>query len=243
MASSIICEDYIMKLNVRTSLLLCAIAATLSGVAGLASAAPTLFTATATVQNAITINQVTALNFGTVFATTTVLGAVGADATYSNKLTLSSAGVVTATTGAAAGPQVLSLGGAVAGSYSAPGLPSNATVRVLFTNASTLAVTPAASVAAASCLYDTPAAALAANKVALVHSSADPTIGFFCVDVFTSNRAGLFTVGGYALGVGVSTLTFDLGATLVTQAPITAITRTFATGTYTGTVGMEITFP
>jgi len=229
MASSIICEDYIMKLNVRTSLLLCAIAATLSGVAGLASAAPTLFTATATVQNAITINQVTALNFGTVFATTTVLGAVGADATYSNKLTLSSAGVVTATTGAAAGPQVLSLGGAVAGSYSAPGLPSNATVRVLFTNAS--------------CLYDTPAAALAANKVALVHSSADPTIGFFCVDVFTSNRAGLFTVGGYALGVGVSTLTFDLGATLVTQAPITAITRTFATGTYTGTVGMEITFP
>lgn len=232
-----------MKPNVRTSLLLCAIAATLSGIATLASAAPTPFTATATVQNAITLNQVTALNFGTVFATTTVLGSGSADATYSNKLTLDPTGVVTTTTGAAAGPKIFSLGGAVPGSFSAPGLPANATVRVLLTNASTLSFTPAASVAAASCLYDTPTAALAGSKIVLVHSSGDPTIAFFCVDVFTSNRAGLFTAGGYALGVGVTALTFDLGASLVVQAPVTAITRTFSPGVYSGTVGMEVTFP
>lgn len=231
-----------MKLNAYGSLLLSAIIAGLACIAGTASAAPQQFDVTATVQNAITINEVTALDFGTVFATTTVLGNAAADATFSNKLTLSSAGVMSATTGAAAGPQVLSLSGAAAGSYSAPGLPSNSTVKIVFTNASALAVTPAGSVAAATCLYDTPAAALAANKVVLTHSSADPTIAFFCVDVFTSNRAALFAAG-YSLGVGVTTLTFDLGATLVVQAPITAITRTFAPGAYAGTVGMEITFP
>ena len=34
-----------------------------------------------------------------------------------------------------------------------------------------------------------------------------------------------------------------LGATLVVQAPVTAITRTFSPGVYSGTVGMEVTFP
>lgn len=231
-----------MITTTRKMLLLPALVA---GIGFAGSAAAQQFDVTATVQNAVTLTEVTPLNFGTVFATTSSVGAVAADETYSSKLTLSPAGVLTATAASAGTPgPVLSLGGATAGQYSAPGLPSNSTVRVVFTNADDLAVTPAASVALAECAFDTPTAALAGNKVVLTNSVGDPTIGFFCVDVFTSNRTGLFTPTGYALGFGITTLTFDLGATLVSQAPVTAsLTRTFEAGTYEGTLGMEVQFP
>jgi len=225
-----------MKPKVLKTLLLCSV---IAGMAGAASAQT--FTATATVQNAVTITEVTPLDFGTVFATATAASNAAADETYSNKLTLSAAGAASVTAEAAGGPTVLSLGGATAGAFSAPGLPADANVVVAFTNASDLAVTPAASVALAECPYDTPSAALGANKVVLTNG-ADPATAFFCVDVFTSNRVGLFSTG-YALGLGVTELTFNLGATLVAQAPLAGAARSFLPGAYTGTFGMEVTFP
>lgn len=231
-----------MNITHQKRLLLATLLAGTAGFTGLASAQQ--FPMTATIQNAVTLTEVTPLNFGTVFATVTATGVAGVeDATYSNKLTLSAAGVTSATEETNGGGQVLSLGGAAAGQYSAPGLPSNSTVRVVFRNADDLAVTNSASVAAAACTYDTPALALAASKVVLTNSVGDPTIAFFCVDVFTTNRTNLLTTG-YAVGFGVTTLTFDLGATLVAQAPTTTgLTRTFEAGTYTGSLGMEVQFP
>lgn len=230
-----------MKINIPNRLLLGTLTASLLAFGGTASAQQ--FPVNATVQNAVTLTQVTALNFGTVFATATVLGDAAADETFSNKLTLSPTGTMTPTNVITAGGPLLSLGGATAGQYSAPGLPSNTTVRVVFSNADDRAVTPAADVASAECVYANPAAALTAGKVVLANTVGDPTIAFFCVDVFTSNRTGLLTPTGYALGFGTTELTFNLGATLVAQAPNTAVTRTFEAGTYTGSLGMEVQFP
>ena len=233
-------KDGIMKTR---ALKLAFLASTLAGLTGTTVAAPTLFTATATVQNAITITQTTPLNFGTIFATGTATGIAVPLTTQSEKLTLSSANVFSktdASTGTV--PKVLSFGGSTVGSYSAPGLPSNGTVSITLTDSNGAAFTNAASAALAGCMYDTSAAAITANKIALVNG-ADPTTAFFCVDAFTTNRTALIGAG-YALGFGVTTLTFDLGATLVQQTPTTVgTTRTYQTGAYTGSFGMEVAFP
>lgn len=229
--------------------------AALTGMTGVASAAPQLFTATATVQNAVTLSQTTPLSFGTVFATKSASIATAA-ITSSDKLTLSTAGAITrtaATTGTP--PPVLSLVAGTAGVYTAPGLPANATVKVTITNVTGDVITNSADTANASCMFDTTAAAITATtglKIVLAHSAGDPLTGFFCVDAFTSDRAGLLGTGvaqgtggaGYALGFGVTTLTFNLGATLVQQSPLTdSMQRTYEAGVYSGTVGMEVTFP
>lgn len=231
-----------MKNNARKIALLSAIAAGVAGMAGTASAQQ--FSIGATVQNAITLTQTTPLDFGTIFATTTATGTAGPlTATASEKLTLSPAGAVTLTAGGADGGSILSLLPGTAGAYSAPGLPGNSTVLVSFLTAADTAFTPAGTVAAAACVYDTPAAAITASKIVLQNTITDPTLGFFCVDVFTSNRTGLFA-GGYSLGFGVTELTFNLGATIVAQAPATlAMQRNFQPGTYTGSFGMEVSFP
>lgn len=240
-------EESNMKSGAFKVLLLSSAIAGMAGMAGTISAQT--FPVTATVQNAVTITQVTPLHFGTVFATKTNTGSSATeDNTWSRKLTLSSAGAVTAvaSTGGNA-PQMLSLGGATAGQYSAPGLPSNGSVGIGFKTADDSAFSNATE-ATAACAYDTPALAIAGDKI-VMQNGADPTTGFFCVDAFTSNRTGLMPVGvtpatGYALGFGVTTLTFDLGATLVAQAPTTdALQRSFAAGAYSGTFKMEVTFP
>ncbi len=217
----------------------------IAGFAVVAGAAPTQFTMTTTVQNAATLTQTTPMNFGTIFATSTAAGVAGVeDGTYSRKLTLLPAGTVAAETAEAlVGPVVLALGGTpTAGAYSSPGLPPNATVKINLFTASDVAFTNAATPVAASCAYDTPALALAANKIVLANG-ADPSTAFFCLDVFTTNRTGLLGAG-YALGFGVTDLTFNLGGTLVAQAPTTALlTRAYQAGTYTGSFGMEVSFP
>jgi|GEM_PF-3194242 len=226
------------------------LALALSSVAGVAAAQT--FEATATVQNAVTIAETTPFSFGTLFATATALGlaAGAADNTYSQKLTLNpTTGVVsTATPGANVGPAIQSLGGGAAGAYSAPGLPSNATVVVaILDNDDTQAdFTNAATVAAAECVYDTPEDARQDGRIVMSNDIGDPTIAFFCIDNFTSNRAGLLDAAGgtgYALGFGVTELTFQLGATLVAQVPATAITRSYEAGTYTASFDMEVRFP
>ncbi len=219
------------------------IAVLMTGLVGIAGAAPTQFTATATVQNAATISQTTPMNFGTVFATSTAAPNAAADEDYSRKLTMLPAGTVSAETApGTAGPTILALGGTpAAGGYSSPGLPPNATVKInLFTAADT-AFTNVTDVTLTQCAYDTPAAAQAASKIVLING-ADPTTAFFCVDAFTTNRTGLLSTG-YALGFGITDLTFNLGATLVAQAPLTGSTRLFQAGAYTGSFGMEVSFP
>lgn len=236
-----------MKPNAFKIVLLSSAIAGLAGMAGTISAQT--FTATATVQNAVSITQVTPLAFGTVFATKTNLGStsVTEDATHSRKLTLATDGSIAAVSGTVTTvPQMLSLGGQTAGSFSAPGLPSNGTVGVAIKTANGNAFTNATA-AAATCLYNTPTDAITADKI-ILQNGADPTTGFFCVDAFTSNlgtgaTALIGGATGYSLGFGVTTLAFDLGATLVGQAPIDAFQRNFAAGAYTGSFQMEVTFP
>lgn len=239
--------EFNMKPGAFKVLLLSSAVAGLAGMAGTISAQT--FNATATVQNAVTITQVTPLHFGTVFATRTNTGSSATeDNTWSRKLTLSPAGAVSAVASSSgSAPQMLSLGGATAGQYSAPGLPSNGSVGIGFLTADGSAFSNSTETTAA-CAYDTPALAVTGDKI-VMQNGADPTTGFFCVDAFTSNRTGLMPVGvtpatGYALGFGITTLTFDLGATLVAQAPTTdALQRQFAAGSYTGSFQMEVTFP
>ncbi len=222
--------------------------------AGGAVAAPQTFTATATVQNAVTLTQTTPMNFGTVFATATSAGAA-ADATFSQRLSLTPTGAATAANLAAGGTtlpgKLLSLGGGVAGVFTAPGLPSNGTVGVRLTDSDNVVgfvnAVDAAAVTAASCVYDTPALAIAAGQVVLANG-ADPSVAFFCVNGFTSNRLNLLgdtlvPATGYGLGFGVSALTFNLGASLITQAPADGVKRLYQPGAYTGTFGMEVVFP
>ena len=230
--------------------------------AGGAVAAPQTFTATATVQNAVTLTQTTPMNFGTVFATATGLGAAtAADPTFSQTLTLTSAGAVSASNKATFPPnalpttslpgKLLSLAGGVAGVYTAPGLPSNGNVGVRLTDSDNakafVNAVDAAAVVAAACTYDTPAAAIADGQVVLVNG-ADPSVAFFCVNGFTSNRINLLgdtgvPATGYGLGFGVTALTFNLGASLITQAPLDGTKRLYQPGAYTGTFGMEVVFP
>lgn len=228
-----------------------ALAVALSSLAGVAGAQT--FTASATVQNAVTITEDTELSFGTLFATKTAKGAADAE---SQKLTLAAnTGLITPVapaTAAKAGPSIQSLGGQAAGAYRAPGLPSNSTVIVAildnqddqedFKNDTT--------VADAACAYDTPEAARADKKIVMAHEIGDPSIGFFCIDMFTSDRTGLLNVGaapaaGYSLGFGVTELTFKLGATLIAQAPTAAIAdgRTYEEGNYSASFDMEVRFP
>ncbi|OYY95330.1 MAG: hypothetical protein B7Y41_02160 [Hydrogenophilales bacterium 28-61-23] len=132
-------------------------------------------------------------------------------------------------------------------------MPANSTVKVTITNVTGDVITNAATTAAASCLFDTSAAAITATtglKIAMTHSAGDPNTGFFCADAFVSDRTGILGTGvlqatggaGYALGFGITTLTFNLGAALVQQVHSTA-PATYEAGVYTGQVGLEVSFP
>jgi hypothetical protein len=47
---------------------------------------------------------------------------------------------------------------------------------------------------------------------------------------------------GYTLGFGATSLSFNLGGTLVQQVPTDGAQRNYEAGTYTGKIGMEVTF-
>ena len=254
--------------SARKSLLAVAIVVALAGVAGSASAAPTLFDATATVQNAVTITQTTPISFGTVFATKSAVLSAAASATtaapLSNKLILSPAGAVTPGVAVAGGNPMLSLGGAAAGVYTIPGLPSGAKIALVLTNATGVAMINSAGAVNANCGYENPTASLAAGKITLSLTGGDPTsTGFFCVDALTASVAGVDLAAGtllptstafgtaatanttgYTLGFGATSVTFNLGGTLVQQVPVTtaATPRTYEAGSYTGKIGLEVTF-
>jgi hypothetical protein len=249
--------DHNMKTHTfKRALLPAAITAIFAGMTGVSSsalAAPTQFTATATVQSAVTLTQVTPLTFGTVFATKTLTphATTASLAANGEKLTITAAGVASVTTataqaGGVAIPKILSLGGAVAGQYSAPGLPDNGKVNIVFSDALGNAITPATNVATAECMYASTTTAVTGNKIILTNG-ADPTTGFFCMDVFTTNRLQLLdtsSTGGYSIGFGTTTLTFNLGATLIAQTPPAAgVVHTFQPGAYSGSFGMEVVFP
>ncbi len=256
-----------LKSIARKNLLAAAIVAALAGMTGSASAAPTLFDATATVQNAVTISQTTPMTFGTVFVSKSAAVSAAAStsvvvaAPLSNKLVLSPAGTVSQ--GAlVAGAPMLSLGGATAGTYSVPGLPSGSKVGLIITNATAAGTfRNAGSSTNAACHYENPAAALADGKIALSLVGGDPaTTGFFCLDALTATVGAtdvtatllptatfvavpvVSAASGYTLGFGATSLAFNLGGSLVQQVPSALLQRTYEVGTYTGKIGIEVTF-
>jgi hypothetical protein len=223
----------------------------LSGMASIAAAAPQNFPVTATVQNAITLSSTTPMTFGTVFITKTASSASPA-AGESSKLNLSTASVTTQGAAASpAAPPLLSLVGGTAGTFTAPGLPTGGVVKVTVYNNETtpIVITNAVNSAAAACLQTTSALALAAGKIVMTHSAGDPNTGFFCVDAFVSDKTGLIQTGAQSASTGYTmlfadagTLTFNLGATLVQQV-MTSGQKNYEAGVYTGTIGLEATFP
>jgi hypothetical protein len=242
----------IMKTNAfKRALLPAAIVASFAGMAGIggnALAAPSVFTATATVVGAIPVAQTTPLNFGTVFATKTAVPATTLTTTASNKFTLNpTTGAVTLSAGAASVAMVVLGGTPTAGVFNVASLPSGGIVQILISDSNglstyyTSAELAAFTASTATCIYDDSVPAIAAFKVALTNS-ADPLQAFFCVDGFTTDRTGLLTTTGYTLPFGTTTLTFNLGATLISQAPTTGLARTYQAGAYTGTFGLEIAF-
>jgi hypothetical protein len=116
----------------------------------------------------------------------------------------------------------------------------------------------------ANCGYENPTASLAAGKITLSLVGGDPaSTGFFCVDALTASVAGVDLAAGtllptstafgtvatanttgYTLGFAATSVTFNLGGTLVQQVPVTtaATPRTYEAGTYTGKIGLEVTF-
>jgi outer membrane lipoprotein SlyB len=234
-------------LTTQKNLLATAMIVGLASLAGTATAQQ--FTATATVQNAVTITQTTALAFGTVFASLTSADAAPG-ATSADKLTLAPlTGAITRTPAVTAATDVaatvISLGGGVAGVFTAPNLPSNGKVQVIINDADGDEITNAASIAAAECAFDDLTDAEAADKVILKNSD-DVGAAFFCVDAFTNDKdANLFSTTGYSLGFGITTLSFNLGATLVQQAVTGAAVDQlpYNPGLYSGVFEMEVAFP
>ena len=253
----------------QKKLLATAVIVTIGGVAAAVSAAPTLFDATATVQTAVTISEVTPLNFGTVFITNSAAVSSAASsstvaAAAANKLTLAPAGGVTAGT-LVTGAPMLTLGGATVGSYNIPGLPASSKIGLDITNGSVGAAdfANAPTSADGSCGYDSPSDALTGGKIVLSIAGGDPaTTGFFCLDALTAtNTSGAINITstflptgtaaaspvatdatGYTLPFGATSLTFNLGGTLVQQVPRTGSQRSYQAGAYEGQIGMEVFF-
>ncbi len=210
----------------------------ISGLAGSASAET--FDIKGTVQKAVALTKVTDLNFGTLFTTSPDTAA--ALAANSSTLVMSPTGVVTATKGTAGtAPPLIQMAAGTPGSYTSAALPTGSSVYIVFshpdnpdTRIDPVSATPT------TCAYPTASAAIAAGRFVLAQGDFS---GFFCVDSFTSDRAGLLpTIAApstYSIGA-LSALTFKIGATLITQADAAA--PTYLEGAYTGQYIMEIAF-
>lgn len=253
-----------LTFTTQKKLLVTAMVSALTGFAATASAAPTLMDVSATVQNAVAITETTPMSFGTVFATKSTALSAAATATtaapISNKLVMTPAGVLSVTAGTSTTP-ILSLGGGTAGVYNIPGLPADSTIGILLTTSTGVDVVNSPSTTSANCGFENPTAALAAGKIALSLAGGNPAAtAFFCLDALTASVGGTaVTAGellptstalaatgtaatGYDLGFGLTSLTFNLGGTLVQQVPLTGVVRTYEAGSYTGQIGMEVTF-
>ena len=210
------------------------------------------FTISATVQNAVEIDEVAPLNFGTIFATST---AAGGATTNSSVITLTAAGVVSSKTIAAA--PVISLGGTTPGSFTIPSLPIGSTIYIDIQDSEGDSITNATVSAAATtltCAYSEAVDAITANKIVLTAGGPGNGNfeGFFCVDKFTASigatdqTAALVqqttTAGtGYLVpGAGAGTVAFTLGASIVASSGTTAVD--FGTGAYSGIFNMEVNF-
>ena len=215
-----------------------------------AAAAPQTFTASATVQNAVSVTNTTPLNFGTIFATKTIVGTAGTGiAADSNHIVLTPTGTASVTAGTGT-PKTLYMTGATPGVYTVPGLPQGAQIGVNFYPVgSSTAIATVASLAG-TCGGGTitnASSAITGGSIVLspaLGSSSDPSAGYLCVTSFTTDTTGL-TAGPYTVQYADTTLfTFKLGADLITSAPAvaSATAQTFASGAYSGSFGMDITF-
>ena len=210
----------------------------ISGLAGSASAET--FDIKGTVQKAVALTKVTDLNFGTVF--TTSPDSAAAVAANVSTLLMSPAGVVTQTKGSAAtSPPLIQMVAGTPGSYSSAALPAGSTVWIKLAHPDDpdTAIDPA-SATPDTCDYPKASDAMTARRITL---SQNDFSGFFCVDKFTSDRVGLLDDGvKYSIGAA-TTLTFKIGASLLTQANTTIDPSfTYLEGAYTGTYIMEVNF-
>ena len=195
-----------------------------------------------TVQKAIALTKVTDLDFGTIF-TTSPTESIGTNEENSSKLVLSNTGTVTFDIGSN-GPVLSQLVPGTPGSYTSAAIPAGSSVWVkLFNPASPTIERLAVSASPTTCNYADAAEAVTNGRFVLSNGNFS---GFFCVDTLTSNRTGIFaTTAGTApakFSIGAATLfTFDLGATLITQANVN-VPETFIEGPYTGSFIMELNF-
>lgn len=207
----------------------------ISGLAGSASAET--FDIKGTVQKAVALTKVTDLNFGTLF--TTSPDTAGAAADNSSTLVMSPTGTVTTAQGVSlTAPPLIQMAAGTPGSYTSAALPSGSTVWIKLAHPDFPdTAVPAASAAPTTCAYPSASAAVADHRIVL---SQGDFSGFFCVDSFTSDRAGLLASGTkYSIGA-LTALTFKIGATLITQADAAA--PTYLEGAYVGQYIMEINF-
>ena len=215
-----------------------------------AAAAPQTFTASATVQNAVSLTNTTPLNFGTIFATKTLVGTSGTGiAADSNHIVLTPTGTASVTPGTGT-PKTLYMTGALPGVFTVPGLPQGAVIVLNFYAVGGATPITLAASGAGTCggaLVTNASSASAGGKIVLapaLGSSSDPNAGYFCVDSFVTDKTNLTTTGYTVLFADTTLFTFKLGADLITSVPAAASTtaQSFAAGAYSGSFGMDITF-
>ena len=214
-----------------------AIAASVAATIGLgtSTAQAVDFSATATVENTLTVVNVADMDLGTVFATTNGAAAVNGV----GALVMAPDGTVTDPTDSAT-VQLINLGtpAAAQGSVSMA-----ADFTLTFPDTSTYL---AADFAAGG------VALLAARAVTteLVHSSANPTVPSLYLTHFTVGDVsggvateGTTNVGDFTVvqGFAETTYVFNIGAT-VTTAPFDAAQQTYQAGVYTGTFAVTASY-
>lgn len=241
-----------MKTHISARLALAPLVLTLAGLCSTANAQE--FIINASVSNAVSITENTAMSFGNLFATTTKAGGLAAD---SHAVRLEASGAVTGETVVLGTPPVVYLGGATAGNYTIPGVPIGTTIFITVQNSAGNKITNAPFVTAdnaLTCNYTDAQAAIAANKVVL--TAGGPGNGnfsaFFCVDRFTASigatnqtaallQQTLSDGTGYPVpGASLGNVTFTMGASLVAQSG-SAVT-TFEQTAYSGVFNMEVGF-
>lgn len=218
-----------MMMNLRKKRLAIAVAGALS--LGASTAQATDFSATATLQNTLTVTNIQDFDVSTVFASVTgatLISGVGA-------LVISPDGTVTDPTDAA-GVSLISLG-----------TPVPAQGSVAMTSDFTLTLPDTVLTLPADFAIDAGASLITitdgtGNAVELIHSSANPTVPSLYLTHFTIGdvSGGVSTEnatndGDFSIvqGFGEATYVFNIGATLVTEPSTTE--QAYQEGVYTGT--------
>ncbi len=196
------------------------------GVAGLLVvgnvAAQTVSTMEATVQNTLDVVEVTPINFGTIFAVQS--------STAVGEIEFAPDGDVTVT---ANGIQLDHFGGNVPGVFEIPNVTSGQTLGVRFQLPGTTTDIDDASAETCGNATRPTSAGITAPVLRLGGTGGDPGVARFCVGNFTTDPAGLGD-GNYTVPFGVTTVEFNVGASLYTEHGHATTQFDYQEGLYTG---------